>query len=170
MVKERKRQSAQIDRGTEATQARLREGTLERLLRTGRMGLLELRASDEIQGVYNEISRTLSARGMRYGERLDKGVEGDPVWFKQAYQERYKPWAEYYSKRWTNKDPDTYGKAVCIDICCGYYQSARAVDRKYKWRNGTASKVLISGLRMYCISAGWVRGELLRDWSEQYSL
>ena len=147
----------QSDAGTPETTRHKRRSTMERLIETKAIGGDELRAADEIERVFRHLCSGLFSKTMRYSEPIGKAQSNrTPKWFSKAYKDRWTPWANKAGMR----------VSVCLSILIDG-MSGKMVDRHYGWRNGTATGMLISGLRDYCIIAGWVTRGTEQDWQKK---
>jgi hypothetical protein len=145
-----------VDKGTKQTRARLREGTVSRLVRTGKLGLDEQSAAREIEYVYGKLTAEVAGKTARYGEYSDPGEKPDWPWtMRKAYRERYLPWsADLTTLRSLRENGPARDIAIAV---CAYGATARSLDKAYQWRKGTAQKMLVYALQEYCYIAGWLR-------------
>lgn len=154
MTKRTRTRSEPVDRGTPETRARLREGTIARLVKTGKMGVEHQSAALDIEYVWRIVCAAVLPKTSGYNERVD-GSESDwSASMQQAYRKRYKPWADHLSALRDNGGPPYL--EITIDIVCDS-MTARAVDRKNGWKSGTAQDLLIFALQEYCYIAGWLK-------------
>lgn len=161
MTKRKRKNVQPIDRGTQETRRQARRrgpSTIDRLASRGKIGLIELRAADEIERVFSYQSRALFSRSGHYGPREDRGYsDGDPAWFRSSFVDRYKPWANEGGQF----------VSVCINILV-HGCSARELDRRHGWKKHTARDHLLHGLRRYCLIAGWCDKVTQQEWERKY--
>ena len=144
-MSKRKKTKPYEDPATPQTKARLKQGTMSRLIENSRIGGEEVRAAQEIERVYFGLTCQLFARGATYGERLARSSGDWPEWLVLAYHERYKPWAD------TVKQPIL---PVTVDILIEG-MTGREIDTRRSWGKGKAVNFLIDGLQLYVDMAGW---------------
>lgn len=151
---ERVNGNGDVTSGTGQTHAKLREGTIPRLVRTGRLNSTDLQAINEIEAVYLYISAKLWVRGYEIKER-SSGSTGDdkPTWLDDAYKKRFCPWRNEMSVRRKTRGDNT-SEVVFALIIDGI--TAADVDAQFHWRKGNAVDVFVTGIRKYAQMAGWV--------------
>jgi hypothetical protein len=155
MANERKRQSAQIDRGTDETRRKRRYSTIERMINNKTLGGFELRAAQEIETIFTGLTNKSRVKTQLYDEWLGGSFDDEwDSWLIDAYNATYKKWAVL---------KDHMYHRVCIEILC-VGSTARDLDRSFKCKNGRSAKVLIEGLRVYAIMRGWPDRATLADW------
>lgn len=151
--------------GTGLTVGKLRETTIARLITSGRLGSVEVQALQEIENVYMHLCRRLTVRGYEIKDRTSSGsAAGDPSWFIDAYNGRYKPWADDWSRRRVQLSDKTI--EVVFDVMMSN-RTGKEIDAEHGWRHGQAIKIFINGLRDYAAAAGWVGGAAKVRWQEQ---
>lgn len=136
------------------------EPIIGRLIRNERIGSEELMAIEEIEAVHNYLCSGLFLRGYELRERLDRSHPTTPTWFIDAY-ERYKPWANEWSKRRISHNDKTL--EVVFDILFSS-RSGKEIDGEHCWQHGTAIRVFVNGVRDYAAAAGWVNRDTGRAW------
>jgi hypothetical protein len=155
----REAERADLEKGDNATGAngfllmKFREPKISRLVTNGKIGQVELQACDEIERVWQHLCAGLWLRGMRLGERVDRGISHDPPWFIEAYHDRYLPWAKAWTqRRVTHRDrtQEVVYDYLFSDAC------GKSIDADRNWPTGTAVRVFVGGLRDYAARAGWV--------------
>jgi hypothetical protein len=150
--------------GTGFTILRYQEPTIARLISSGKIGSEELRAIDEIEKVYSYLCSRLFLRGATVGEKLDRSHGTDaPGWFVEAYHERYKPWADEWSRLRKRENDCTL--EIVFDILFSPGRTGKDIDREKGWQNGLAIRAFVAGIRHYAGSAGWVSGDAGRKWA-----
>lgn len=163
--KERVVGDGSIVSGTGLTVGKLRETTIARLITSGRLGSVELQALTEIERVYMHLCRRLTVRGYEIKDRTSSGSSlGDPAWFIDAYNQRYKPWADDWSRRRVQLSDKTL--EVVFDVMMSN-RTGKEIDAEHGWRHGQAIKIFINGLRDYAASAKWIDGAMKVRWQEQ---
>lgn len=136
-------QRPQIDRGTTQTRHRLRESTIDRLIRQGRIDTDMERAAKEIDRVFTALTRRLGAKTSSW-ERVDSSNdETVPAALQEAYLKRYIPWTK-----------ECKGLSIIFDIIIGDHQ-LKPIDRKYKRSDGFARDILLNGLKCYARITVW---------------
>lgn len=150
--------------GTGLTVGKLRETTIARLISSGRIGPVEMQALTEIERVYMHLCKRLTVRGYEIKDRTSSGANsGDPSWFIDAYNQRYKPWADDWSKRRAQLSDKTL--EVVFDVMMSN-RSGKEIDSDHGWKHGQAIKIFINGLRDYACNAGWVGGSMKVRWQD----
>lgn len=149
--------------GTGFTILKYQEPTISRLTASGKIGHEELRAIAEIEAVYGHLCSKLILRGAIFGERLDRHRPGMPSWFLDAYFERYKPWANDWSKRKKTHNDQTL--EIVYDILFSQ-RTGKDIDREKGWQNGLSMRAFLGGIRDYAVISGWVSGAIGQQWSE----
>ncbi len=138
------------DIGTDQTRKRLRESTLQRLIRQRKIDPDMERAANEILRIYSALTRRLWARPSLM-ERLSRSDQPPhPEWLVEAYLERYIPWTEALS---TIRSP---ALSILYDVIIDD-RPLRQIDKDRRVRNGSARQMTISGLRLYVDLSGWRR-------------
>lgn len=148
--------------GTGHTILKFREPTISRLVASGKIGGEELRAIAEIEAVYSHLCGRLMARGMSFTEKLDRSVSDAPGWFVDAYHERYKPWADEWSR--LRKKDGNCTLEIVFDILFSD-RVGKDIDREKGWQNGLAMQAFVAGIRDYAAMAGWVSRSVGEQWS-----
>ena len=148
-----------FDRGTPETRGHAKKrgpGTIQALIERGTIGGYEVRALEEMVSVYKYTVSRLEPQIMAYDERRSPSFSSsDPAWYRDAYVNRYKPWALL------NPRDLTLIIMVAID---GH--SFRELAQKWINRH-TVKRVFVQALRDYAISAGWVDSNTLDDWRRE---
>ncbi len=150
------------DPTTEQTKARLREGTIERLLRTGRLNKQHERAADEIERVYIAITGSMLIKPHRW-ERLGHTNEPErwPASLSDAYINRYWPWVDelrdrrgvFIARSENNMAPPILDVVISV-VVDGH--AARDIANRHRCRRPKVIDWLIEGLDLYARKAGWV--------------
>lgn len=148
--------------GTGLTEGKFREPTISRLIAKGKIGGVEMQAIEEIDRVYSQVCSGLFLKGYEIKERGDRSTNHDaPSWFSGAYRDRYKPWADTWSKRkFTHSDKTL---EIVFDILFSS-MSGREIDAREGWKHGTAITVFINGVRDYSAHAGWADRNTAQQW------
>lgn len=149
--------------GTGFTILKYQEPTISRLISAGKIGHEEMRAITEIEAVYGHLCSKLILRGALFAERLDRHQSDMPSWFLDAYFERYKPWANDWSKRKKTHNDQTL--EIVYDILFSQ-RTGKEIDREKGWQNGLAMRAFLGGIRDYAAVSGWVGGTVGAKWSE----
>lgn len=148
--------SEPADKGTRQTRARLREGTVERLVKSGKIGVDEQSAAAEIEYVYSRLASDVAGKISSYGEYTDPGERPDWPWrMQEAYRKRYLPWVNQLQSIQSLRENGPAFE-VARAVCC-FGVTARDVDRAFQRRKGTSQKQLIFALQEYCYIAGWLK-------------
>ncbi len=131
------------DLGTAKTRKRLRESTLARLIRQGRIDPEMEHAATEIIRIYGALTRRLWARTSSM-EKIDRASSPHwcPEWLLEAYLERYIPFTEALS---ATRSP---ALAVLYDVLIDDLP-LKDIDRNRRVRDGYARQMTISGLKLY---------------------
>ena len=144
-----KRTTPRRDPATPQTKARLKKGTLEKLITSGRISSTgpEIQAAEDIYRVWSSSTHGLGL-AQSAPERVSRSFGTmDPSWLISARQDRYLPFMRTASNAEKN--------IVVAVVIEGH--SARALDRAYRKRSGTCLEILLHGLRRYAVLAGWAK-------------
>lgn len=142
---------------TPETKAKLRPGTIERLLtaKEPKINSDHVRAADEIEWVMKGVFGFLYAKSNMRDHVDCIGPAGTAerlaTSLAEAHQDRFKPWANWFKEN--RCDPVV---SVCLDIVTDGV-TARELDAKYRKRKGWAANLLIEGLEKYAELAGWIK-------------
>ena len=147
------------DAGTPFTVLKLAPTPVARLLDKGRIGPEALEAAQEIERVFTAITGALLIHPQSFEKRDRAYGSRDPAWLIDATQ-RYRRFADHWSAQAKRGHP-------LLAIVIAAVQDLRPcwlLDRELRLRHGKAEEVLIAGLQDYAARAGWVRGNLAREW------
>lgn len=130
---------------TPETRAKLKQGTMARLIANNRVGGEEVMAAQEIEMVWCALTSRLFAKAGHYGERLDPSSDNDWSPSLISAHRRYIEWANSLEGQTLS---------IVIDVLIDG-RSARDIDRERRWRSDTACKIVIEALEDYAKMAGW---------------
>ena len=146
------------DKGTVETQRHMRvngPGTVELLLRGGRLCPEHISAADEIYRVYDHIVAPVKARNMAL-DRVD-GTKGRAQESEEAalkYHKNFVPWINDLTKRQVQGGPPI--ASIVLDIVF-HGTTANKIDLAHRWRKGKAADYLVEGLDLYAVQAGFLK-------------
>jgi hypothetical protein len=146
------------------TAARHSDPTISRLVDSGRICAVALQAITEIENVYTYLCSGLMVRGINYRERVDSSESPDPTWFVDAYQRRYKNWANQWSARKNSHGDPTL--QIVFDVIFSE-MTGKDIDSNLRLRNGTAISAFVAGVRDYAALSGWVDGTTAARWKSE---
>ena len=145
--------------GTGATILKMVSKPLGRLIEDKSIGPEELQAASDIFTAFMAITGSMWV-GPQSWERRDRAYEGAEAVASIDAQRRYKAWAEHWSMMAKRGDKTLPVIIAAVIDEHPFYQ----IEDDLHIRNGTARKATIAGLRDYAARAGWVRGQVARQW------
>lgn len=162
MKRELRLEAARSGAGNPLTSIKLKlhpGAPIERLRKNGKIGPVEITASEEMEMACRVITAGLVMRGPTM-ERVDRSNGGDePAPIVDAVA-RYQRWCAHWAKRLVAGDRTLR----CVQAAVIEGRWCRDIDRQLGQRHGLAQRAVVWGLRDYAVRAGWITGSLAVQW------
>lgn len=159
---------------TGATQAKLRQNPVARMLDKGSLSREQATAAFEIAEVYTSVTAKLMARAAT-GERVGGAAPLHDTRIDKLHAANYLPWARYLGGHpATDKLEPIPARCptaleLSIDVVVDGVTLAEC-EKNRKWRHGTAALFLRYALAVYADLAGWERNrDLMAEFERQFT-